>query len=84
MKNITRLHLHKNPLANADHSLLSSLNHLELLNLHSTEVNKIVFDVVKQLPALKKLCLWNTALTNNKIKAQQELFPNTELIGGLE
>lgn len=84
MENITRLYLHKNSLANSDLSILSSLNHLELLNLHSTQINNKVFEIVRKLPSLKKLYIWNTGIKKSEIERQQDLFPNIELIGGIE
>jgi hypothetical protein len=30
------------------------------------------------------LYLWNTAVSSNQIKSQQALFPDTDLVGGLE
>jgi hypothetical protein len=84
MENLTRLYLQKSSLPIGDLSLLESLSHLEILNLHSTSANQKVFEVAKQLPALKKLYLWNTKLSNDQIEAQKSFFPNTDLIGGLE
>ena len=84
MENLTRLYLQKSSLPIGDLSLLESLSHLEILNLHSTSANQNVFEVAKQLPALKKLYLWNTKLSNDQIEAQKSFFPNTDLIGGLE
>lgn len=84
MQNLTRLYLQKNDLSNVKLTILSPLKHLEILNLHSTKVGIQVFEVAKQLPSLKKLYLWNTAVTNDQIKRQQSLLTNTELIGGLD
>ena len=84
MENLTRLYLQKNDLSDTNLDLLGSLDHLEILNLHSTQVDQQIFDIAKQLPALKKLYLWNTAVSSNQIKSQQALFPDTDLVGGLE
>ena len=84
MENLTRLYLQNNDLSDTNLDLLSSLNHLEILNLHSTQVDQQIFDIAKQLPALKKLYLWNTGISGSQIKSQQVLFPNTALVGGLE
>ena len=84
MQNLTRLYLQKSDLSNVKLSLLSPLKHLEILNLHSTQVDQQVFDVAMQLPSLKKVYLWNTAVSTDQIKSQQSFFPNTAFIGGLE
>jgi Leucine-rich repeat (LRR) protein len=84
MENLTRLYLQKNDLSDTNLDLLGSLDHLEILNLHSTQVDQQIFDIAKQLPALKKLYLWNTAVSSNQIMSQQALFPDTDLVGGLE
>ncbi len=84
MENLTRLNLQKSNLSKINLSPLTSLNHIEILNLHSTQVDQDIFEIVKQLPSLKKLYLWNTAVTNQQIIAQQNFFPALELIGGLE
>jgi hypothetical protein len=84
MENLTRLYLQKNDLSDTNLDLLSSLDHLEILNLHSTQVDQQIFDIAKQLPTLKKLYLWNTAVSSNQIMSQQALFPDTDLVGGLE
>lgn len=84
MENLTRLNLQKSNLSKINLSPLTSLNHIEILNLHSTQVDQGIFEIVKQLPSLKKLYLWNTAVTNQQIIAQQNFFPALELIGGLE
>ena len=84
MENLTRLYLQKSTFENENLTLLSGLKHIEILNLHSTNVNQSVFEMARQLPTLKTLYLWNTKVSGEQIQTQDPFFPSTELIGGLE
>jgi len=83
MLNLTRLGLQKNPLVSKDLNFLNSLEHLSVLNLHSTRVNNSIFEVVKRFPVLEKLFLWNTRVTTQGIQDNQQSIPNTKIIGGI-
>ena len=84
MENLTRLQLQQNPLKTFQLSSLTSLEHLEILNLHSTQVDDGVFDLVRAVGSLKKVYLWNTRVTPRQLENQKSLFQTTELVGLLE
>jgi len=84
MENLTRLQLQQNPINTFQLSPLTSLEHLEILNLHSTQVDDGVFDLVRALGSLKKVYLWNTRVTRRQLENQKSLFQTTELVGLLE
>ena len=80
MENLTRLNLQKNRIKASDLTSLSTLKHLEVLNLHSTQVNKEVFELIKNIPSLKKVFLWNTKVRLGDISKNRAKFPTTELV----
>ena len=84
MKNLTRLYLQKNPINTKALKPLLELKHLEILNLHSTNVDNEIFDFISSFDNLKKVFLWNTRLTSKDILKQANQSENIELIGGLE
>ena len=57
MENLTRLSLQKNFIDTEAITPLLYLEHLEILNLHSTQVDKNLFDLIKSMNSLKK-CLY--------------------------
>ena len=84
MKNLTRLYLQKNPINSKALKPLLELKHLEILNLHSTNVDSEIFDLISSFDNLKKVFLWNTRLTSKDILKKANRSENIELIGGLE
>ena len=84
MKNLTRLYLQKNPINSKALKPLLELKHLEILNLHSTNVDNEIFDLISSFDNLKKVFLWNTRLTSKDILKKANQSENVELIGGLE
>ena len=77
---IKDLNLQKNRIKASDLTSLSTLKHLEVLNLHSTQVNKEVFELIKNIPSLKKVFLWNTKVRLGDISKNRAEFPTTELV----
>ena len=84
MKNLTRLYLQKNPINSKALKPLLELKHLEILNLHRTNVDNDIFDLISSFDNLKKVFLWNTRLTHKDILKKANQSENIELIGGLE
>ena len=84
MKNLTRLSLQKNFIETEAITPLLKLEHLEILNLHSTQVDKNIFALIKSMNSLKKVFIWNTNITSDQIKNQIDQFNSTEIIGSLE
>jgi len=80
LENLTRLNLQQNSIRTNDLAPLNTLSHLEILNLHSTLVNQDVFEILKSIPSLKKVFLWNTKVSLNTILKNKPAFPSTELI----
>ena len=84
MINLTRLSLQKNPLeTNALYSL-TNLNHLEVLNLHSTQVDNRIFDLLQSISSLKKVFLWDTKVSSTQLKNKLAQFDKIEIIGSSE
>jgi len=52
--------------------------------LHSTQVDKNLFDLIKSMNSLKKVFIWNTNITSDQIKNQKDQFNSIEIIGNLE
>ena len=84
MKNLTRLSLQKNFIETEAITPLLKLEHLEILNLHSTQVDKNLFDLIKSMNSLKKVFIWNTNITSDQIKNQKDQFNSIEIIGNSE
>ena len=84
MENLTRLSLQKNFIDTEAITPLLYLEHLEILNLHSTQVDKNLFDLIKSMNSLKKVFIWNTNITSDQIKNQKDQFNSIEIIGNLE
>ena len=80
LENLTRLNLQQNSIRTNDLAPLNTLSHLEILNLHSTLVNQDVFEILKSIPSLKKVFLWNTKVSLNTILKNKPAFPSTEFI----
>ena len=80
LENLTRLNLQQNSIRTNDLAPLNTLSHLEVLNLHSTLVNQDVFEILKSIPSLKKVFLWNTKVSLNTILKNKPAFPSTEFI----
>ena len=83
LKNLTRLNLQQNPIKARDLVSLNTLTHLEVLNLHSTLVNQDVFEILKTIPSLKKVFLWNTKVSTRAVLKNKAAFPQTEIISKL-
>lgn len=84
MENLTRLYLQQNKIKTSSLKPLINLKHLEILNLHSTNINKEIFELINSFENLKKVFLWNTQLTSKDILKKANQSENIELIGGLE
>ena len=84
MKNLTRLSLQKNFIETEAITPLVSLEHLEILNLHSTQVDKNLFDLIKSMNSLKKVFIWNTNIASDQVRNQKDQFNSIEIIGNLE
>jgi len=84
MENLTRLYIQKNRLTTNDIFPLKNLKHLEILNLHSTQVDRNVFEIVESIRSLKKVYLWNTLVSSDQIQKKDSQFNNLEIIGKSE
>ena len=78
MENLTRLNLQKSNVKTIDLKGLVSLTHLEILNLHSTQVNKEIFQILKEIPSLKRVFLWNTKIPLKAVEENKTTFPFLE------
>ena len=84
MENLTRLYLQQNSIKTSSLKHLINLKHLEILNLHSTNINNEIFEFINDFEDLKKVYLWNTLLTSKDILNQANQSDNIEIIGGLK
>ncbi len=84
MENLTRLYLQQNNIKTTSLKPLLALKHLEILNLHSTNINKEIFKLINDFESLKKIYLWNTLLSSKDILEQTNQYENIEIIGGLK
>ena len=78
MENLTRLNLQKSNVKTIDLKGLVYLTHLEILNLHSTQVNKEIFQILKEIPSLKRVFLWNTRIPLKAVEENKTTFPFLE------
>ena len=78
MVNLTRLNLQKSNIKTIDLKELVSLTHLEILNLHSTPVNKEIFQILKEIPSLKRVFLWNTKIPLKAFEENKTTLPFLE------
>ena len=84
MKNLTRLSLQKNNLKTDALKPLLNLDHIEILNLHSTKVDKEIFELIENSKSLKKVFLWNTLITSKEINNQNQKYEGIEIVGNSE
>ena len=63
---------------------LLNLDHLEILNLHSTKVDREIFELIENLKSLKKVFLWNTLVTSKEINNQNQKYEGIEIVGNSE
>ena len=78
MENLTRLNLQKSNVKTIDLKGLVYLTHLEILNLHSTQVNKEIFQILKEIPSLKRVFLWNTKIPLKAVEENKTTLPFLE------
>ncbi len=84
MENLTRLYLQQNSIKTSSLKPLINLKHLEILNLHSTNINNEIFEFINDFEDLKKVYLWNTLLTSKDILNRANQYENIDIIGGLK
>jgi uncharacterized membrane protein len=60
--NLHRLRIENNPVSDAGISALKSLSRLEVLNLNGTRISASALGFLAEIPSLKSLYLWNTAV----------------------
>jgi uncharacterized membrane protein len=76
-ENLVRLDLHNNPITNV--AFLSPLQHLEVLNLHTTQIGDANIGVVEKMKSLKSLYLWQSAVTAAKVDSLRTDLPHLEV-----
>ena len=79
---LTRLRLSHNELTDRTVAELKGLKKLERLNLYANPgITDASVEVLASLPALKRLDVWNTAITDKGLARLRELRPDLELQG---
>ncbi len=82
--NLHRLYLDNTEATDAFLSPLKKLKKLEYLNLYGTQVSqKGINKLLRQLPNLKNLYLWQTAITEEEVDGLQASHPGIEINGGI-
>lgn len=78
------LHLNFTDVSTADLKGLSTCNNLKTLSLTGTKIDSEISTLIRQLPLLEKVFLWNTELSNEKIEALISQFPNIHFESGFK
>jgi len=82
--NLTRLLLEGTEFGDLHTAALKSMNHLHILNLVGTPVTDKGLDELAQIKSLKKVYLWHSKVSKEKVKMMEEKYPNTEWNIGVE
>ena len=72
---LRRLHLDHTAFADADAPLLEKFEHLEYLNLVGSAIGDAGLEVLRQLPALKRVYLWQSKATAEGVAALRRARP---------
>lgn len=76
-ENLVRLDLHNNPITTIEP--LARLAHLEVLNIHSTQVSDSAVGNFEKFNALKKVYLWQTLMSQKAVDSLRDIHPNLEV-----
>jgi uncharacterized membrane protein len=76
-ENLVRLDLHNNPITNV--KSLTNLEHLEVLNLHSTKVKDDILPDIEKFKSLKSLYLWQTEVSEAAVDSLRTNLPDLEV-----
>lgn len=76
LKHLTRLHLERSNVSDADLVHLKQLEHLEYLNLYGTGVTDAGLTALAELKSLRSLFLWQTGVTPEGVRALQQRIPS--------
>lgn len=80
LKLLTGLNLNSNPnISSTGVRYLTQLQHLEYLNLYGTVVNDDVLKSIRLFKKLKRIYLWNTKVTQEKIKEIKTQLPDLKV-----
>jgi uncharacterized membrane protein/mono/diheme cytochrome c family protein len=71
-KVLEKLLLNNTDLTGATLGDLKSCKQLRVLGLSGTQVDKRIFDVLRQMPSLQKVLVWNTKITPQEVVAFQK------------
>lgn len=83
-KNLTRLKLNENPIADSDLKTLETLPLLESLNLIGTKITDQGLESIRKMPALKTVFLWQTEVSEAAINQLEEERPDLEIVRGFQ
>jgi uncharacterized membrane protein len=75
--NIVSLDLHNNPITSVE--ALANLQHLEVLNLHTTKLTDKMLSPIETFPALKSVYLWQTEATEQAVDSLRNLRPDLDV-----
>ncbi len=81
-KNLTRLSLQGNMVESI--AELADLDHLEVLNLHSTSISDPQLEILEQIKSLRKVYLWQTEVSEEAVVSLRQKRPDLEVNFGNE
>lgn len=81
-ENLRKLNLNFTGITGAGLSFLYPLKHLEALSLSGTSINhEDLLKLLPQLPGIKAIAIWETALTPAEVSSLQNTFVDVSIVG---
>jgi Leucine-rich repeat (LRR) protein len=77
-ENMVRLNIHSNPITN-EGLAFSKLQNLEALNLYGTQIGDNGLEGLELLQKLRRIYLWNTLVTQEKVDNLKAKRPDLEI-----
>ncbi|MFY0689355.1 MAG: hypothetical protein JXQ90_19445 [Cyclobacteriaceae bacterium] len=82
-KHLIRLDVHGTDFSDSDLPNLAGSAHLEVLNVYATAVTDTgLANALEILPALKKIYVWQSGVTDQGIQEMQSKYPDVSIIAG--
>lgn len=75
--NLVRLDLHNNPITSIE--ILTNLEHLEVLNLHTTKVGNTIIGDIEKFKSLKSVYLWQSEVSATAVDSLRTSNPDLDV-----